>query len=94
MGLVRTPPEQRDQAAIDAGIAQCEKLLTILDAALAESPWLSGDEFGVGDIAVAPFIYNLLETVKTWQPHPNLQRWYQQLSRRPAFQNVVMIPVT
>lgn len=94
MGLVRTPPEQRDHAAIDAGIAQCEKLFTILDAALAQSPWLSGDEFGTGDIAVAPFIYNLMETVKTWQPHPNLQRWYQQLSRRPAYQNVVMIPVT
>ncbi|MGL4723690.1 MAG: glutathione S-transferase family protein [Scandinavium sp.] len=94
MGLVRTPPEQRDQAAIDAGIVQCEKLLAILDAELADRPWLSGDEFGPGDIAVAPFIYNLFETVKTWQPHPNLQRWYQQLSRRPAYQNVVMIPVT
>lgn len=94
MGLVRTPAEQRDHAAIDAGIAQCEKLFTLLDAALAESPWLSGDEFGTGDIAVAPFVYNLLETVKTWQPHPNLQRWYQQLSRRPAYQSVVMIPVT
>jgi glutathione S-transferase len=94
MGLVRTPAEKRDQAAIDAAIAHCEALFAILDDALAHSNWLSGEEFGTGDIAVAPFVYNLLETVNTWQPHPNLQRWYQQLSRRPAYQNVVMIPVT
>ncbi|HDS1118361.1 TPA: glutathione S-transferase, partial [Pluralibacter gergoviae] len=49
---------------------------------------------GVGDIAVAPFIWNMMGAVDRWQPHPNLQRWSQQLSRRPAYQNVVMIPVT
>ncbi|EHH6070489.1 glutathione S-transferase, partial [Salmonella enterica subsp. enterica serovar Schwarzengrund] len=25
---------------------------------------------------------------------PNLERWYQQLTERPAFRKVVMIPVT
>lgn len=94
MGLVRTPAEKRDHAAIEAAIAQCEKLFAILNAELADRPWLSGEAFGPGDIAVAPFVYNLFETVTNWQPHPNLQRWYQQLSRRPAYQSVVMIPVT
>jgi Glutathione S-transferase len=94
MGLVRTPPEQRNQADIDAGIAHCEKLFAILDAELAKHEWLSGDAFGLGDIAVGPFVYNLLTVVKTWTPYPNLQRWYQQLTRRPAFQEAVMIPVT
>lgn len=94
MGLVRTPAEKRDHAAIEKAIAQCEPLLAMLDAELAKHRWLSGEEFGPADIAVAPFIYNLLETVKTWQPHPHLARWYQQLADRPAFQNVVMIPVT
>ncbi|MBV8044337.1 glutathione S-transferase family protein [Pluralibacter sp.] len=94
LGLIRTPPEKRDQAAIDAAIVQCESLFVMLDDALAKSPWLSGSEFGLGDLAVAPFIYNLLETIHSWQPHPNLQRWYQQLARRPAYQNIVMIPVS
>lgn len=94
MGLVRTPPALRDRAAIDAAIAEAGKLLAILDRELADSPWLSGEAFGAGDIAVAPFIWNLLETVKSWQPYPDLQRWYQQLSRRPAYQDVVMIPVS
>ncbi|VTM53763.1 glutathione S-transferase [Klebsiella pneumoniae] len=60
MGLVRTPPEQRDPAAIAAGISACEALFAMLDDELAKTPWLSGEQFGLGDIAVAPFVYNLL----------------------------------
>lgn len=94
LGLVRTPVEQRNMAEINAAIAACEPLLAILDNALATSRWLSGERVGVGDIAVAPFVYNLLETVDSWQPRPHLRRWYQQLAERPAFRDVVMIPVS
>jgi glutathione S-transferase len=38
MGLVRTPADKRDPAAIAAGIAACEALFAILDAELATSP--------------------------------------------------------
>jgi glutathione S-transferase len=52
---VRTPPEQRDPAAIAAGISACEALFAMLDDELAKMPWLSGEQFGLGDIAaVAP----------------------------------------
>lgn len=93
-GLVRTPAEQRNMAEIEAAIEACEPLLDILESTLAKQTWLSGETFGFGDIAVAPFVYNLLETVKTWQPRPHLARWYQQLAERPAFRDVVMIPVS
>ncbi len=94
MGLVRTPPEQRDPAVIAAGIGACESLFAMLDDELAKTPWLSGEHFGLGDIAVAPFVYNLLTILDTWQPRPHLQRWYQQISQRPAWHAVVKIPVT
>lgn len=93
MGLVRTPPEKRDQAAIEAGIEKCDGLFALLDDALAHQPWFSGDNFGT-DIAIAPFVYNLLNVDLKWTPRPNLERWYQQLTERPAFRKVVMIPVT
>ncbi|VFS91798.1 Glutathione S-transferase GstB [Kluyvera cryocrescens] len=63
-GLVRTPVEKRNMAEIEAAMVACEPLFEILDNTLATQTWLSGDHFGVGDIAVAPFVYNLLETVK------------------------------
>ena len=94
MGLVRTPEEKRDPAAIAAAIVACEALFAILDDELATSTWLSGEQFGLGDIAVAPFIYNLLSVVDSWQPRPHLQRWYQQLHQRQSWRDVVMIPVT
>lgn len=94
MGLVRTPPEKRDQAAIEAGIEKCDGLFALLDDALARQPWFSGDNFGTGDIAIVPFVYNLLNVGLKWTPRPNLERWYQQLTERPAFRKVVMIPVT
>lgn len=94
IGLVRTPVEKRDMAEINAAITACEPLLAILDNTLAQQTWLSGDAFGVGDIAVAPFVYNLLETVDSWQPRPHLARWRQQLAERPAYRDAVMIPVT
>lgn len=94
MGLVRTPPEKRDRAAIEAGIEKCDSLFALLDDALARQPWFSGDNIGTGDIAIAPFVYNLLNVGLKWAPRPNLERWYQQLTERPAFRKVVMIPVT
>ena len=79
---------------IAAGIGACESLFAMLDDELAKTPWLSGEHFGLGDIAVAPFVYNLLTILDTWQPRPHLQRWYQQISQRPAWHAVVKIPVT
>lgn len=93
-GLVRTPPEERDHAAIDAGAKRCDELFAILDAALADQPWFSGNAFGTADIAIAPFVYNLFNVGLTWTPRPHLERWYQQLSERPAFRKTVMIPVS
>ncbi|MTH47644.1 glutathione S-transferase family protein [Intestinirhabdus alba] len=94
LNLVRTPPEKRDREAIDDAVRRCDALLAIPDEALAKRRWLSGDDFGPGDIAVAPFVYNLLNVGLSWTPRPHLARWYQQLSERPAFRKVVMIPVS
>ncbi|MBZ4312594.1 glutathione S-transferase C-terminal domain-containing protein, partial [Mycobacterium tuberculosis] len=69
-------------------------LFAMLDDELAKRPGLSGEQFGLGDFAVAPFLYNLLSILDSWQPRPHLQRWYQQISQRPAWREVVQIPVT
>lgn len=93
-GYVRTPPEARDLTQLEAGTEACEALLEMLDDALMHKTWLSGDEFGLADIAVAPFVYNLWNCGLTWNPRHHLERWYQHLTERPAFQKVVMIPVS
>ncbi|KPQ20951.1 glutathione S-transferase family protein [Halomonas sp. HL-93] len=92
-GYVRTPPEQRDNAAIEASLKVCEGLFSMMDDALSTQRWFSGEAFGLGDIAIAPSVYNLLNCGLSWQPRPHLERWYQALTERPSFRKVVMIPV-
>ena len=94
MGLVRTPEAERDYPAIHAAQDACENLFAMMDDELAKHAWFSGETFGVGDIAVAPFVWNLTNMGLNWTPRPHLERWLKQLSERPAYRNVVMTPVT
>lgn len=94
ISLVRTAPEQRDRKLIADSIAGCDALFSILDAELAKQTWLGGEAFGPADIALAPTIYALLNLDVKWGAHLNLQRWYQRLTQRPAFQKIVMIPLS
>ncbi|WP_304167739.1 glutathione S-transferase family protein [Lonsdalea britannica] len=94
INMMRTPPAQRDMAAVEANIARCESLLSIADDALASQPWLSGEHFGVGDIPLGCIAYGWFSMPITRQSHPHLERWYQQLTTRAAFKNKVMIPLS
>ena len=85
-----SPTHRVIHAAQDA----CENLFAMMDDELAKHAWFSGEAFGTGDIAVAPFVWNLTNMGLKWARRPHLERWLKQLSDRPAYRNVVMIPVT
>ncbi|HEX8588693.1 glutathione S-transferase [Pseudomonas sp.] len=93
-GVVRTPAEQRDWTQINNAVAQVERLLSIVDAALARQPYLSGDEFGVGDIPLGCFAYAWFEMPIERTELPHLKAWYERLQARPAYQKAVMTPLT
>lgn len=93
-GVLRTPAEQQDWVQINAAIKTVEKLLVIADQALASQPYLSGDEFGMGDIPLGCFAYAWFEMPIERVALPHLQAWYERLKQRPAFQKAVMTPLT
>lgn len=93
-GTLRTPVEQRDQAAIEAARQRCIELLAIPEQALGEHEYLSGDAFGMGDIPLGSFIYAWFEMPIERPPQPNLQAWYARLRERPAYQRAVMTALT
>jgi glutathione S-transferase len=84
-GLVRTPPEKRDQAAIDAGKAKTTEAAKILDAQLAKTKFVAGDAFSYGDIPVGVMTRRYLELVPEHPKLPNLERWFAEIASRPAF---------
>ncbi|WP_340610666.1 glutathione S-transferase family protein [Xenorhabdus bharatensis] len=93
ISLVRTPEAQRDQKVIAQALAEIERLLKIADEALSQQTYLSGDKFGMADIALAPFIYPWINVMTERPSLPNLERWYQLMTERPAFQKIVMIEI-
>lgn len=93
-GLVRTPEDQRDMAKIEAARQAVGKLLVVADAALAAKPYLSGEDFGIGDIPLGCFAYAWFEMPIERPDLVNLEEWYRRLKGRPAYQRAVMIPLS
>ncbi|MDK9694839.1 MAG: glutathione S-transferase [Siculibacillus sp.] len=91
-GILRTPPEKRDHAAIERGIAECARLWGIADAALAKTPWFSGARFGIGDVPAGCYAHTWLQLPIDRPDHPHLADWYARLRLRPAYAKVVATP--
>ncbi|WP_321932064.1 glutathione S-transferase family protein [Paraburkholderia guartelaensis] len=83
--IVRTPPEQRRQDAIDEARDQNAELFGLLDGYLDRSAYLGGTSFSIADIAVGPLAYRWL-TLPVQRPRlRNVERWYALLCKREAF---------
>ena len=89
-GLVRTPPEQRDLAAIAASKTKTTAAITILDAQLAKTAYVAGDAFSMGDIPVGVFGYRFHALVPERPPLPHFERWFAAISARPAFRDHIL----
>ncbi|MFK3799517.1 glutathione S-transferase family protein [Pseudomonas sp. NPDC088444] len=93
-GVLRTPAEQQDWTQINAAKVTLEGLLRIVDKALADQPYLSGAEFGMGDIPLGSFIYAWFEMPIERVELPHLKAWYERLKQRPAYRKAVMTELT
>ncbi|CAN5276703.1 glutathione S-transferase [soil metagenome] len=93
-GLVRTPPEKRDLAAIADSARKSGHLMAVVDSYLARQSWLSGAEFGIGDIPVGVYAHTFYTLAVERPDLPHLRAWYERLIERPAYAKSVMIPLT
>jgi len=93
-GLIRTPAEKRDNAAIEGHRLEMEKLAAILDARLKGRQYLCGDTLTMGDIPIGCFIYRWYALPIERGEHPHLRAWYERLAARSAFREHVMLPLT
>ncbi len=84
-GLIRTPPDKRDPAAIDAGKEKTTAVCRILDEQLGKTRFVAGDDFSYGDIPVGVMTRRYMELVPERPKMANLERWFGEISARPAF---------
>jgi glutathione S-transferase len=88
-GLIRTPEEKRDMAAIKASQDRTVAAMQIMDAQLAKTKFLAGDAFSYGDIPVGVMCYRYRQLVPGRPPTPHLDRWYDAIAARKPFQDHV-----
>ena len=89
-GLVRNPPEDRDQELIDKNIILLNKKFEIFDNFLSDREFILNNNFGMSDIimGVATYRYNSLPIER---PNlVNLQNWYKKISSRNCFKKNIL----
>jgi glutathione S-transferase len=94
IGLVRTPPEERDQANIAAAIEKTAGNLAILDAHLADRDYVTGPVFTMADIPLGVTAYRWFNLDIKRPPMPNLEAWYERLRTRDPYRATVMSPLS
>jgi glutathione S-transferase len=94
-GLVRTPPEKRNHAAIEESKKKTTAAMTMVDEQVAKTAYLAGDAFSYGDIPVAIMAYRYRQLVPERPPLANFERWYAAIAARQAFKDhVAAVPLS
>lgn len=94
-GLIRTPEDKRDHAAIKTSQEKTTEAMKMLDAQLAKTEYVAGPAFSYGDIPLGVMAYRYRQLVPGRPATPHLERWYGLISKRKAFHDHVgSIPLT
>ena len=94
IGLIRTPPEKRDMAAIEAAAKKAAEFWTIIEAHLADRPFLTGDAPSLADIAFGPSLHRW-HTLDIETPElPAVRAYYDRLAEIPGYRQYMMLPLT
>lgn len=92
-GLIRTPAEKRDNAAIELARQRTEEAFRLFDNHMAGRSYVCGSSFSMADIPLGAFAYR-------WSMLPidrpalgNFNAWMERLKQRQPFQHRVMLPL-
>lgn len=92
-GLARTPPAERDPAALAAHHKNAIPLWTLLDRHLAGRAWVGGADFSIGDIPPGVWIHRWYVMPIERPDLANLRAWYERLLARPPYRKHVAVPL-
>jgi glutathione S-transferase len=81
---VMLPEAQRDASLGDAGEAELQRPLAVLDAELRARPFLAGDRFSAADLNVASVLAIAPLSRVDLTKFPNVERWLAECTARPA----------
>ena len=94
-GLVRTPPESRDMAALQKAADAEAEVWRIAEHHLSTRRYIEGDSFSIADIALGAYVRRWLGVEGITRPkQPHLERWFATLGERKGFVTFVAPPMS
>lgn len=91
--LVRTRPEGRDAATVARSTAASAAVAHILDAHLADRPYLAGSGFSMAEIPLGCHVKRWYALPIERPRLPHLEAWYARIAERPGARAVMAIPL-
>ncbi|MET0387133.1 MAG: glutathione S-transferase family protein [Polyangiales bacterium] len=92
--LVRTAEKDRDARQIETARGQVLAALKILEGELSKRPFVAGQAFSWGDIALASAAQRWFNLPIERPSFPAVEAWYGRIRERAAFQKVIDLPLT
>jgi GST-like protein len=89
--------DYEDKRPRDRYAAESRRLLGVLNARLSTRTWMMGDDYTIADIAIFPWVRNLIERYKAddlvgYQDFAHVQRALAAFVARPAVARGLLIP--
>jgi glutathione S-transferase len=101
--LAKTPDrrrsaDRREVAAHGLGapvvaeaIRNFDNLLSRIDEAVKNGPFIAGDVYSLADAAATPYVWRLdkLRLERMWDRRPGVAAWYDRIRERPSFEAAI-----
>ncbi len=94
IGLVRTSPDDRDEARIEAAINKTAENWSMLDAYLSGRNYVTGPSFTMADVPLGATAYRWFNLDIERPSLLNLEAWYERLCKRSPYKTSVMLPLS
>lgn len=94
-GIPQADRRERSRTNLEEGVnspffapatQRCAKLFADFNAALAEAPWLAGEEFSLADVGFAPYLvrFRMLGLGLLFARYPRVAEWADRVSNRSS----------
>lgn len=90
-GFFRTPEPSRDWPSIEKNIARTNALFQVLDKHLEAKAYVASNNLTMGDIPAGAQLFRYFNIEIRRPAVPNIERWYERLSARPAYRQNIMV---
>lgn len=91
--------DYEDKRPLERYVLESKRLLRVLDVQLKDQEWIVGSEYSIADIAIFPWVRNLIGfyeagSLVEFHRYTEVQRALNQFLSRPAVQRGLEIPAT